>query len=98
MVFQLDAATEHLQELIESRRGVPVREELLLRGLAKPLVEDAKLEVGHDDVLVVGGDQLGGPRAQHRGQALDRQAVVQDLRTRQRQRTPLVAISSRAKV
>lgn len=56
-----------------------VREELLFGGLAEPLVQDAELEVGHDDVLVVGGDELRGARAEHGGQAFHGEAVVQEL-------------------
>ena len=81
---QRDPPPQHPHEVVHGRRVRPVAEELLLRDLARPLVDEAELEAVVDDVLVVGHDELRGARAQHRREPIQRQLRLDDLRHAQR--------------
>lgn len=80
MILELYPLPQQLQELLESWTCLLVREQLLLGGLAEALVQNAELEVGHEDVLVVCRDQLWSSRTRDGDVAVDVQLLVQQLR------------------
>lgn len=79
MMFERDALSQHVEELVHGLALTPVAEQLLLADLAVPLVDDSELELVDQHVLVVGQQQFGRRRRQHRLQPLQGQLVIQQL-------------------
>lgn len=79
MILELYPLPEQREEVIESGTGVAIGEEVLLGGLSVPLVEDAKLEVRDEHVLVVVGYQLGGFGMQNRYKVFNVELLVEQL-------------------
>lgn len=77
VILEPDPLAQHVQELVEGRRGHLVAEQLLLGGLSISLVEHSELEVRDEDMLVVDADQLRGLGAQHRNEVVHLDLVVQ---------------------
>lgn len=80
MILEQNLLAEQVKELVKCRTGVFVGEQFLLCDLAMALVEDAELELGDQDMLVIGGDEAGGLGAEDGRQGAAGQLLIHQLR------------------
>ena len=66
VLTQVDSLAEHVEELVHRSAVAPIAEKALFGDLPVTLVDQAKLVVVDDYVLVIGDNQFRCPRAQDR--------------------------------